>query len=1025
MKINPIAARLLVIALLALMPLAACADMAQTFRQPPPSARPWSFWFWINGNITKEGITADLEAMSRVGIGGVLIMEVANPKTMAPAGPVKFASPEWDALFQHALKEAKRLGMQVNMNNDAGWCGSGGPWITPEQSMKMVVVTTATVTGPKHVEMTLAQPQTVEGFYRDLEVCAVPQAEAGSGAGSTSAPASGAIKITDHITSDGRVSWDAPSGNWILARIGYTSTGKMNRPAPVSGLGLECDKFDATALKGHFDAFISKLVDQNTQLAGKTFVSTHIDSWEVGPQTWTKKMPEEFQKRRGYDITPWLPVLAGLEVGTPAEMERFQRDFTLTCAELNNENYAGELRKLANEKGLQLSIEAYGQSGFLNPLDYGGEADMPVSEFWISRWDAWHLLSPRLMASVAHVLGKPLVGAESFTSMPDKDPFTEYPFSVKSTGDWAMCEGVNHIIFHRTVHDPWPGSRLVPGMSFAGYGWHVDRKQTWFDQSVPFMKYLARCQSILQSGKFVADVCRLVPDGETRGNTRGMHQIPDQYEALPAGYNFDYISDKALISEISVKEGRLVTRSGMSYNALQLPRYTTMSLGLARKVAELVSAGATIIGPKPTTTPGLTNYPVCDQQLREIADKAWDTAAPHHVISEKKIGDALAGRIPADFTYVIDPPVAKKFIKSITGRSVKKAHKPAPKEMPTQGLNWIHRKTAEGDFYFVANPQYREVNALCTFRASNMAPELWDPSTGEIRSPYIFKSGENVQLPIHFGPAGSVFVVFRKMADASSQIVEVKHGGITLFGEGAKPSNLPIVAVENGKQVLEGGQSGHYELKFANGKMAVADVPQIADSIPVKGPWKVTFQKDRGAPASTDFQQLADWSKSDQEGIKYFSGTATYHTSFNIDAASSGSVRWKLELGKVLVMARVRLNGKDLGVLWKEPFSLDVTDSLKPGANELEVEVTNLWPNRMIGDEQYPDDSSADGKWVKGALKAWPDWVKDNTPRPEPRRITFTTYKYYQKNSPLIPSGLLGPVKLEAVRSYPLAMTGN
>ncbi len=1007
MKSYMIAAHIgfVILNLLAVSPFSARADIAKEFLQPPAAARPWTYWFWINGNITREGITADLEAMARVGIGGVLIMEVANPRNMAPEGPVKFASPEWKELFQHVLNEASRLGLQVNMNNDAGWCGSGGPWITPELSMKQIVSTSATVTGPSDVNTVLAKPQTLEGFYRDITLLAVPDA---------SETTAGVLQISDHMTSEGQVTWDAPAGKWQLVRIGYTSTGRKNKPAPKSGEGLEADKFDPAAISAHYDAFIGDLAERNKELSGTTFVSTHIDSWEVGHQTWTQDMADEFRRRRGYDVMPWLPLLSGIDMGTTIA-ERFRHDFTLTCAELNDENYAGALRKLANENDLKLSIEAYGQAGFLNPLTYGAEADIPVSEFWISRWDAWHLLSPRLMASVAHVFGKPITAAESFTSMPDKDPFTEHPYSVKTTGDWAMAEGVNQMIFHRTVHDPW--THLVPGMSFGGFGWHVDRNQTWFEQSAPFMTYIARCQAILQQGTFVADVCRVVTDGEVRGNTAGMRQIPKQYETLPPGYNYDYISDKALLSEMSVNGGNLFTRGGMQYRALQLPQYTTMTVELAEKVAELVAAGATVVGPKPVETPGLTGYPGCDEQLRQISDKAWDSNNERHVISDRTVIDVLTDmRHVPDFTYTIDPPVSNDSIKSITGRSIKRPRQPVPLEMPTEGLNWIHRRLPEGDFYFVANPQYRNVTALCKFRVSDKSPELWYPDTGEIRTPAMYLAGDTVEVPIDFGPAESVFVVFRKQPDKSTQVVELRRNGEKVFPADS-PSEMPRLSVVNGKVELESTLAGHYEFKFADGQTAATDVHKPEDPIQVTGPWKVEFQAERGAPAEAEFTELMDWSKHNQDGIKYFSGTATYRKSFNVDMESSPTTRWNLDLGDVLIMAEVTLNGKDLGVLWKKPFTVDVTDALRPGQNELEIKVTNLWPNRMIGDEQYPDDSTEDGTWLKGPLKAWPAWIKEGTERPDARRITFTTFKYYQKDSPLLPSGLLGPVTLRPVQS--------
>src|SRR5439155_25472210 len=201
-------------------------------------------------------------------------------------------------------------------------------------------------------------------------------------------------------------------------------------------------------------------------------------------------------------------------------------DYKRTCAELNDDTYAGALRKLANARGLKLSIEAYGGGAFLNPLTYGAQADVPMAEFWSARWGAWHLLSPRLMASVAHVYNKPIVGAEAFTSRPEADPFTEHPYSVKTVGDWAFCEGINRFVFHRNVLHPWPGRTLEPGMSFAGYGWHVDRHQTWWEPGAAYMKYLARCQWMLQQGQFVADVCHLVQPEKTSVKGRRWQRLP-------------------------------------------------------------------------------------------------------------------------------------------------------------------------------------------------------------------------------------------------------------------------------------------------------------------------------------------------------------------------------------------------------------------------------------------------------------------------------------------------------------------
>ncbi len=306
-------------------------QLEQGFRTPPESARPWVYWFWLNGNITREGVTADLEAMQRVGIGGVLIMEVDQG---APLGPVKFAGPEWRELFKFVCSEAHRLGLEVNMNNDAGWCGSGGPWIPPELSMQKVTWSETRVEGGRRFEGVLPLPRSLHGFYRDIAVLAVPEPPVNvriegirgkasfepqilgpQPAAFPALPADAVIPrgrildLTASMGKDGKIAWDAPPGKWLLLRFGHTTTGKENLPSPVSGRGLECDKLCKEGAEAHFNGLMAKLIADSRPLAGrgKTLVSMHIDSWEVGSQNWTPRMREEFQRRRGYDILPFLP----------------------------------------------------------------------------------------------------------------------------------------------------------------------------------------------------------------------------------------------------------------------------------------------------------------------------------------------------------------------------------------------------------------------------------------------------------------------------------------------------------------------------------------------------------------------------------------------------------------------------------------------------------------------------------------------------------------------------------------------
>ncbi len=410
-------------------------DLALQFVNPPQSARPWVYWFWLNSNLTREGITADLEAMKAAGIGGVLIMEVDQG---APVGPVAFASPKWRELFKHVLSEAARLGLEVNMNNDAGWNGSGGPWIKPELSMQKIVWSETSVEGPRQFAEKLAQPQTIANYYEDIAVMAFPTPSedgripdlgdrAGYGAGLAALPApahwpttpkdeaigpKNIVTLTAKMDKEGKLTWDVPPGEWTILRIGHTSTGVQNNPAPTTGRGLECDKMSKEAAEVHFANLMGKIIADSAPLVGKSLVATHIDSWENGAQNWTPKFREEFKSRRGYDLMPYLPVMTGRIVGDRETSERFLWDVRQTINELVLQNYAGHFREMAHRHGLRLSIEAYTTCP-CNELAYGGCADEPMGEFW-SWWFGTNkkygfTFSCTEMASAAHVYGKKIV----------------------------------------------------------------------------------------------------------------------------------------------------------------------------------------------------------------------------------------------------------------------------------------------------------------------------------------------------------------------------------------------------------------------------------------------------------------------------------------------------------------------------------------------------------------------------------------------------------------------------------------
>lgn len=1120
-------------------------ELEKGFVRPPSSAWPWVYWFPLDGNLSREGITADLEAMKRVGIGGVLYMETDQG---APKGPARFAGPLWREMFQHICNEAHRLGLQVNMNNDAGWCGSGGPWITPELSMQKVVWTETAVTGPQRFDAVLPQPNAVRDFYRDIVVLAYPtpatnytiphlqgksaavreeiplRATFPAPAKDVVIPGSQIVDLTAKLGQDGRLAWDVPAGCWTLLRFGYTTTGKDNHPAPLEGRGLECDKLSKEAAEVHFNALMGRLIADNKDLVGeeRALVSTHIDSWEVGSQNWTPKFRDEFKRLRGYDPLQWLPVMTGRVVNSVEESERFLWDVRMTVNDLVLENYAGHFRTLARRHGMRLSIEAY--DGPCDDMSYGGRADEPMGEWWSytpysgAQWCTE-------MASAAHVYGKPILGAEAFTAT-NAEKWQAHPGSIKAMGDWAFCEGINRFVFHRYALQPWTNPDRSPGMSMGPWGLHYERTQTWWEQSRAWHEYLARCQYLLQQGLFVADLCFLAPENSPQrfySPVKSGHDRP--------GYNFDACPPEVVLTRMKVEAGRLVLPDGMSYRLLVLPQTRTMTPQLLRKVRDLVKSGANVLGMPPVKSPSLQDYPKCDEEVRTLARELWGDGEPPAELTERAFGKGrvIWGRAiqpKKDVAYdggafgsakwiwfkegnpaASAPPGTRYFRRLVTvdgnvesarllmtadnsfecwvndrragagdqfnrgytmniesllksganfiavaatnatdnpnpagligalaikyrdGR-MQEVHTDAAWEaaqsvsgdwkagaapasgwsaalelgpmgmapwgnvqegpastdttldinIPSRvlanmgvppdfssdpnGLRYIHKRLGEADVYFLSNPQPREVEVSCTFRVIGKQPELWWPDTGRIEPASQFESkGGGTTVPLRLDPSGSAFVIFRKAAN------------------GTRP-------MADGRNWLE-----------------FAPLQEIV------GPWEVTFDPKWGGPEKpVIFEQLDDWSKRPESGVRYYSGTAQYRKAFTISRSTIGNSRSRifLDLGRVEVMAQVKLNGKDLGILWKTPYRVEVTDTIQPSENVLEIDVVNLWINRQIGDEQLPEDSDRN---PNGTLKEWPQWLQEGKPSPT-GRYTFTSWRLWKKDDSPVPSGLLGPVTL-------------
>lgn len=1007
-------------------------ELADGFAHPPDAARPWVYWFWINGNLTREGITADLEAMQRVGIGGVLIMEV-DPGT--PEGTAPFGSARWRDMFHFACQEAARLGLQVNLHNTAGWAGSGGPWITPELSMQKVVWSEVAIEGGRPFDGALPKPESVAGYYRDIAVLAFPtpgddsyripdirfkavfetkSTPYGTELGIPPLPISfpslpsGFMIDRDEIRDltaelkNDRLSWDVPNGKWTVLRFGHTTTGQDNHPTPLSGRGLECDKMSQAAIDLHFSKFLGEILSHVGPLAGETLVSTHIDSWEVGAQNWTGQFREEFRRRCGYDILPLLPVMTGRVVGDLEVSERFLWDLRKTVSDLVLENYAGRLRELAHQHGLRLSIEALDW----HPCDemaYAAQADEPQPEFWLGRdffpqvYRSWSWCANAV--SAAHVYGKRIVPAEAFTAMPGED-WLAHPASLKPLGDWAFCQGINRFVIHRYAMQPWQDRR--PGMTMGPWGVHYDRTQTWWEESRPWHEYLSRCQFLLRQGLFVADLLYLQPEGAPmRFRPPGM-DMRSANPPDPPGYNYDGCTPEVVLTRMSVRNGRIELPDGISYRLLVLPEpgdmpgAGTVTPQLLGRIADLVQDGMIIIGPPPSRSPSLSGYPACDEEVERIADRLWGDCDGVSILEHRfGKGRVIWGKTPPQ--VLAEMGLAPDFSCGTAAR-----------------FRYIHRRADDGtELYFVANKESAPVEAVCTFRVNGRRPELWWPERGQIEKPAMYEEADGrMLLRLRLPESGSVFVVFREDSTSEAdRVTAVVRDGRVLTNPA---EHIQTVRGRDGTFESLVWRPGRYTLRTANGRDSHVDVPAFPGPVAITGPWDVHFPPNWGAPERVELPQLISWTEHADPGVRHFSGRASYRKEIRIlPSMLEKGRRVYLDLGEVQVIASVNLNGRHLGVLWKPPHRIDITDAARPGSNALELGVVNLWPNRLIGDANRPEDCEWEATFGGQKLVKWPSWLLEGKPSPT-GRFTFATWRVWAKDAPLKRSGLLGPVILSA-----------
>ena len=981
-------------------------DLQANFLTPPQEARPRVWWHWMDGNITRDGIRKDLEWMHRVGIGGVHCFEAGMSQQPVVQHRLVYMSPEWQDCFRFATKLTDSLGMEMAIASCPGWSNTGGPWVKPEQAMKKLVWSDTIVKGGRRVEVMLPEPQKDERFYRDCRVlavrvgkndrsmaelgaeltfsdddeaywlqyelkkpatvkalaindghyrsiwaaqkapvtkhleasddgrtfrrvCDIPHgsisrqtilippttaryfrvvfdrkpprtpelqlytvtkinhAEEKAGFASpsdmmdftTEATAADAVSLndiidlTEHVDAAGRLSWKIPKGRWRILRFGYTLTGKENHPASREATGLEVTKIDRDAFADFLNYYLDTYRQATGGLMGQRGVRyLLIDSYEAGWETWTPRMAEEFQRRRGYDMLPWMPVLTGQIVESAERSEEFLFDWRTTIGELIEECMYDNAARIAHERGLQTYFESHenGRLYLVDGMSAKSKADIPMAAMWtvVPGTQATNSSASmaesdiRESASVAHLYGRKFVACESMTANGHVvGAYTFYPGNLKPTADLELASGVNRFVIHESAHQPVDDKR--PGLGLGQYGQWFNRHETWASMAKPWTDYLARSCYLLQQGQNVADILYYYGEDDVVTSL-----FAHQHPKVPAGFNFDYLNKEALLQLVGFDGECFTTPAGSRYRWLVVSdKCRHMSQAVQQKLDSLRQLGA----------------PIIDERRQSMAEALRD----------------------------ITPDVAAADMAD---------------------LRFVHRSLTGTEIYWLNNRRSEPRHVDLVFRVAGLEPSLWHAETGATDPvSYEIRDGQTV-VSFDMLPYDAVFVVFSGKPKSVSHHVEEARGGARL--------------------------------------------------LTLNSPWTVQFDEQWGAPREVVFPKLMSYTDSDDPGIRYYSGTAVYRTTFNL--RNQGGAKAFLDLGRVACMAQVFLNGHDLGVLWKEPYRVDVTDALIDGENQLEVRVVNQWVNRIIGDEQ-PDCQ---------------------------RRYTHTPTKFYRADSPLLPAGLLGPVSI-------------
>jgi len=976
------------------------ATLPEQFRHPPPSARPGVFWFWMGGMISREGITQDAEALAAQGIGRVLLMQMPEqcpyPRQWSYRdypGKVKVLSDEWFDLVNFAVGECDRLGLEMASFTCPGWGHVGGPWVPPTKGTKKLAVTRVEVAGPSGFDRTLPKPppspvasggnqiprwndasallpRAKENFFRDEAVLAVPDLGRG-----VPVPLNRVVNLSDRLDAQGRLSWEVPEGNWTIYRICLVSENGINHPAPPEAMGLEVDRMDPDAVRIVFDGMIGRILREARAKGYKSFNAFETDSYETGFQDFGLDFREEFKRRRGYDCTPWLPAWhhQHMEILDRELVRVDPHDLDTRPAVIESASLTARFREDMLRTISELWAERFQgtlrQLADENGLEWMTEPYFKIPLDWTTVGGRSSMPGAEFWVGEGGAFGQTLGNAPEIAALHDRPIAWAEAFTAES--------------YHSAWrNDPWILKRSGDAAFAQGinlFYMHGFVHNPFSDEYQPGLtmgywgtqlsRHVTWWSLSRPWHEYLARSQHLLQQGQPVFHAL---RYPTSFEPDPkmshASYRTLRLPDEVLMNSLSVRNGKLVLPHGAEFSALHLTGEALRPAAL-NTIRDLVGAGAVVIGnPPPRRSPSLEDYPECDAQAARLIDAIWGAQADGKARVDRRLG---SGRVISGMSLEEGMQRIGR-LPDFTYESSASA--------PHPDLRSFQRTADGAKYWFVCNHGYGQAKVHASFEVSGLQPEWWDPVDGSLRDlpEFRFERGRTI-IPLTFEPLQSGFVVFRNTAKSNSR----KTG-----------------------------------LNFA----------QVKPVMGVSGPWRASFNpRWGGSREPVTLERLEDWSKSADPGIKYYSGTAVYRKTLDVPSSVlrlPGSV--SLDLGTVHNLARVKLNGTDLGTVWCAPWRVMVPAGLlKEKGNELEITVANTWVNRLIGDEFEPDDFETEPgnqtgtrlgsyhKEIKSrGLKDLPDWLINGEPRPSSGRYTFSSWFFYDKAAPLQPAGLLGPVHL-------------